>query len=237
MRDALSASRLFSGLVETRVVRFAVPAAPAAPRKIHAVVLTFDGLLWLYTPGLGTRSLGAAPADTAVVNAEIVARLRRLEPAVCQVEVYEHPLLPSAQEISGSLRNGCFAGCLFELARLLARDEQLSAAGVVFFSPHRAGEGPAGRSPLLDDVGHAVLVYCARDRWWALDPAQPEKPLPLRGVQLESAIDPALAGHALRVGYPLRRVTFLAFSREALAGLRREARWRAFRESSPSSPG
>lgn len=233
MRDALSATQVFSGLVEARVVRFEMPAGTAAARrKIHSVALSFDGALWLYNPGLGTRLLGPAPADAASLDAAIADRIRDLDSALRDVRVYRHPVLPPRRDCTAELRNGCFAGCLYELAQLLSRGESVVAAGVVFFS---AGESTvrADRADLLADVGHSLLVYEAGGRWWALDPAQPTRPFPLEGLRADSALPPSLLTHARQSHYPLARVRLLPISNRALGDLRREARWRAYRESFP----
>ena len=61
MSEALVASRLLAGLVDTRVVRFELPIGPdSAPKRVHAVALLFDDVIWLYTPGLGTCVLGTS---------------------------------------------------------------------------------------------------------------------------------------------------------------------------------
>jgi hypothetical protein len=233
MRDALSATQVFSGLVDAHVVRFELPVGPAAaPRQVHSVVLNFDGALWLYTPGLGTRSLGAAPAAPASLNAEIADRVRGLDPSLRSVQVYDRPILPPPQDCNDAMRNGCFAGCLYELAQLLSRGESIGAAGVIFFSPRDDDPVRPACVAALGDVGHSVLVYQSGDRWWALDPAQPETPFEIESLQTASAVAPALMNYAQRASFPLGRVRFLPISSGALGDLRRDARWRAYRANS-----
>ena len=228
MRDALATAQLLSGLVETRLVRLEIPAAPGAePRKIHSVVLIFDGVLWLYTPGLGTRPLGPAPRDEGRVTEEITARLRRLEPTLGRIDVYNRPLLPTSPPIADALSNACFAGCLYHLAELYARGESVDEAGIIFLSGEAARRPPT--TSALRDVGHSLLVYRTGRQWTLLDPAHPETLLPFRPPQVEAEIDPALAAYARRANYPTDRFQYHRFSAQALTRFATEVAWRARR--------
>jgi hypothetical protein len=226
LNETLAATQLFSGLIETRVVRFELPVAGgAAPKKIHAVTLSFDGLLWLYTPGLGTCLLDGS--RTAAGPDAIAAHLQRLEPAAREIQVYAHPVLPPP-ETSTTLRNGCVAACLLDLASLLVRNDSIDAAGLVFLTP-RAPDQPATGTSLLNNLGHGLLVYHTRDHWWALDPAERDTPFALQRVEADAPLDPAIEAHVRRHHYAADRVRFLPFSAAALESLGREARWIAAR--------
>lgn len=226
MRDALSTAQLLSGLVDARVVRMELPLGlHSAPKRIHALAIAFDDVLWLYTPGLGTSILGPVHSADKLRSDEIADRLRQLAPALNNIRVYANPLLPSTGELSATLSQACFAGCLLDLASLLTRSEGVDEAGIIFFSgpvPTRSSRAPTG----LNDIGHSLLVYRLAGRWFMIDPARPADPLNLGGVNADTELDPALTAYATRSGYALDRVRFLPFSTTALARLTREARWR-----------
>jgi hypothetical protein len=229
MRDALTATQLLSGLFETRLVRFELPGAP---RKLHSVVIKFDGVLWLYTPGRGTCPLGPAPRDDRRINDEISARLRRADPALDRLEVVARPLPPAAASMLDSLRNACFAGCLLQLASLYARGEPVDEAGVIFLS-EPAGTAPAFTA-VFRDVGHSLLVYRSGEHWWLLDPAQADSPVAYRAPQVAAELDPVLTAYARRANYPTSRAQYHRFSSAALRQLADEVAWRM--RLSASSP-
>ena len=225
MRDALNTAQLVNGLVDTCIVRMDLPQASAPPKRIYAVALAFDELLWLYTPGLGTCLLEPIVADTSALADTIVAQLHRRAPAVGNLRVYSQVLLPPPEQTGDTLFNGCFVACLFHLARLLTTDDKITAAGVVLFSS-RETQGGSNASMLLEGIGHSVLVYRLGAHWMALDPSRPDEPFPLQQLQTGTALDPELITHARRSRYTLERVRLLLFSSPALASLAREARWR-----------
>jgi hypothetical protein len=226
--DALATVRLLSGLIESRLVRFeAADPDATAPLKVYSVVLTFDGVWWLYTPGIGTRSLGPAPHEHDLATADITARLRRLVPALGRIDVFAHLAPPTTPVTTRTLYNGCFASCLLHLIDLFVRGEPVAEAGVIFLSGETATTPRLAAD--LGGVGHSLLVYRIADRWRLLDPARPDSPLPFRPPQIGSEIDPDLAAYARRAHYPASRAEYCRFSNAALQRLASDVAWRLFR--------
>ena len=228
MRDAMNTAQLVNGLVDTCIVGMDLPQASAPPKRIYAIALAFDDLLWLYTPGLGTCLLEPIAADTSALADTIVAQLHRRAPAVGNLRAYPQALLPPPEQTGDTLFNGCFVACLFHLARLLTTEEQITAAGVVLFSSREPQGGP-NASVLLAGLGHSVLVYRRGTHWMALDPTRPDEPFPVQLLQTGTALDPDLIAHARRSRYTLEQVRFLSFSSTALASLTRAAQWQEHR--------
>jgi hypothetical protein len=228
MRDALNTAQLVNGLVDTCIVSMDLPQASAPPRRIYAVALAFDELIWLYTPGLGTCLLDPIVPETSALADAIIDQLHRRAPAVGNLHVYSQALLPPPEQTGDTLFNGCFVACLFHLARLLTTEDKITAAGVVLFSSHEPPRGP-NASVLLAGIGHSVLVYRLGAHWMALDPTRPDEPFPLRLLQTGTALDPELIAHARRSRYTLEQVRFLPFSSTALATLARAAQWQEHR--------
>ena len=99
MRDTLSSARLLSGLVDTRVIRMDLAPRPAAPpQSIYALVVAFDRVLWLYTPGLGTNILGPFDSDAALRSDALAARVRQIAPAAGNLRVFESNLAQPASD-------------------------------------------------------------------------------------------------------------------------------------------
>ena len=236
MGDALATVQLLSGLIDTRLVRFDAPDPDAsAPTKVFCVVLTFDGVWWLYTPGLGTRPFGPAPRGDDLATEEITARLRRLAPTVGRIDVFSHLAPPSSSTATRTLTNGCFASCLLHLIELYVHGESVAEAGVIFLS------GEATNTPryaaALGDIGHSLLVYRIADRWMLLDPALPGSPLPFRPPHIGSDIDPDLAAHARQAHYPASRAQYCRFSDAALQRLASNVEWKLLRAPGVPSDG
>jgi hypothetical protein len=192
---------------------------------VHAVVLAFDDVLWFYVPGLGTSTLGPAPARSSATAAAIKARLRALDPGLAKIDVSRGALRLRTDLTTEPLTNGCFAGCLHRLAELLALGDPIDAAGIVFLSRDRGG-GPG--THLLENLGHSLLVYRTRGVWTAFDPVRPESPLRLDRIEAEASVDPALLAYARSVHYATDRVQYLPFSPAALRRLGQDAQWIAF---------
>ncbi len=227
MSETLAATQLLSGLIDTRVVRFELPVGPSvAPKKVHAVVLAFDGILWLYTPGLGTCLLGESRHAANAGPDEITAGLRRIDPTLRDINVYPNPVLPPP-ELETRLRNGCVAACFINLAALLVQDGTVTEAGIVFFSGRDPDHASTAPSTLLTAVGHSVLLYRTGGQWRGIDPAEPAAPFAIGRVETDAATDVALLADAQRHSYPIEHVRFLPISSGAFARLARDARWKA----------
>jgi hypothetical protein len=225
-REAFTTAQLMRGLVETQLVQFAVPQAESgAAQKVYSVSLNFDGVLWLFTPGLGTRPLGLIPADRASVPATIKSRLAYIAPRLEQVEVVTNPTPSLIGPTAIALRNGCFPSCLLQLIKLYAAGERIDEAGLVFLSGERV-TAPAAEASLAN-VGHCLLVRRDRSRWLLFDPARPQpEERVVGGPQVGGKPDPALVAYAREANHVFDRIDYHRFSTAALEGLASNVGWR-----------
>jgi len=217
MRETLSVAKLLDGTVDTCVVRLDLPA-PKPAHEVYGIALNFDGVLWLYVPGLGTRCLGAA-APGKDWPALLQSRLQPRAADGPDLKLYPNRVLIDRSEVSQTLTNGCFAGCLYQLSLLLAEsDEPITSAGVLFFS----GPTPAGPAPVVfDHIGHALLVFRTGGQWRLYDPAGSGETLvlPAARFSIGQGVDPRLLDYARAHGHPTQAVRFFPFSARSLREL------------------
>jgi hypothetical protein len=225
-REAFTTVQLMRGLVETQLVQFAIPPVESSTaRDVYSVSLNFDGVLWLFTPGLGTRPLGLIPADRASVPATIKTRLARVAPLLERVEVLPNPTPSLIKPTDIGLHNGCFPSCLLQLIKLYAAGERIDEAGLVFLSGERVAAPEAEAS--LVDVGHCLLVRRDRNRWLLFDPARPQQEERIvGGPQVGGAPDPTLVAYAREANHVFNRIDYHRFSTAALEDLASNVGWR-----------
>jgi len=220
--DAVLAHQVLSGFTESFVVRAVVRPAAAPPREEFFTLFRFDGLLWCYSPEIGTGEIGPAPEGAAAPKAALAA----LQRAFLHLESVV--LCPSAQSQPASqnqtdLPNGCVIGCFAQLTRLLVTGDTPDEAGLVLFSyasgeKHRTAAGP-------ELVDHSILVFRLGRRWFCIDPRLEDRPFPLRQVVVGTHLDPTLKILADNPGYPLQRARLLVIAPRTLNEMAARITW------------
>lgn len=224
MRQASMVTSLLSGLVDAKVVQFETPATGnAAPATGYSTVMMFDGVYWCYTPGLGTRSLGAITPN-ADTTAEITARFKKVAPDLGQVKVFSRtPKTGAAGPDVATLANGSFPSCLLKLTLLYANGDAVDEAGIIFLT-HAPLRDLHGTAP-LSDVGHGFLAYRSGNHWTIVDPSNPGKTLPSVSPTLETGIDSALLDYARDRQYAFSKAEYYSISAPSLKRLASNVNW------------
>jgi hypothetical protein len=151
------------------------------PAEFHAVVVAFQGILWLYTEFDGTQNLSLYAGRLEQDIADLGSLLRAVEPGLTQFE-----------DVTEQRRDTVLAGapppraCFFGS---VARWQQLQREPI---PPSRARllayYLPAGRQ------GHMVLEYWRAGRRYVFDP---ERPADEHELSLRLAEDPLTVAQAL----------------------------------------
>jgi len=145
--------------------------AGSLPARVHGTVFSFHGVLWLYTPREGTRSLSHRRGRLDLDRENLLPLLRAIRADYTGYEIVPVAKRPLADGRLPKLRNGCVVESLHALTRLLDRGIAPAEAGL--FTVYV--RGPGGLQ------GHTGLLYRTPDGVFFWDPDHPDAPLRVSG--------------------------------------------------------
>lgn len=129
------------------------------PAEFHALVVEFEGILWLYTEFDGTQTLSRYAGRADEDRAGLAALLQAVEPGLVRFEdVTDRPppaLAPGAPPYA------CFPASVARWTELRRGPNPPERARLLAYYPERQRQG------------HMVLEYWQDGRRYVFDPAQP----------------------------------------------------------------
>ncbi len=138
------------------------------PEAFHALVVEFEGILWLYTEFDGTQTLSRYAGRVDADRADLGPLLRAIEPGLVRFEdVTDRP--PSALAAEPP-PYACFPASVARWTELRRGPNPPERARLLAYYPERQRQG------------HVVLEYWRDGRRYVFDPEQPaaDRELPLR---------------------------------------------------------
>lgn len=210
-KDAAVAQQALADIADTVMVRGVASMAGAPDREEYFVFFRFEGLIWSYASGFGTRVCGLAPEEWPPPTSLVTGWIRQVAPSFSSISVYRGAQVPLANQ--ADLPNGCVIACLAQISRLLINAGTPDEAGLVLFSYDRrqkAGE------PDVGVIDHSILVYRYHENWFCLDPRLQRSPLPLKQVAIGIHLDPTLRVLAERPAYRLEHARLLLIAPRTL---------------------
>jgi hypothetical protein len=223
-QDAVVAHQLLADFAESVVVRGVAGTGDNQVREEHFVFFKCEGVLWCYSPAVGTRVYGPAPAEWPPPNKQVLAWLQQTDPAFSVASVYRgaHTVAVNQTE----LPNGCVISCFAQITKLLVTTGTPDEAGLVLFSYGRRLD--LGEGLVSGVIDHSILVYRYREQWYCLDPRLQDTPLPLRQVAVGTHLDPPLRILAERPDYRLEHARLLLISARTLDQAAANRAWRTW---------
>ncbi len=141
------------------------------PAHVQAAVFSFQGVLWLYIPNEGTRSLSHRRGRLDIDRANLLPLLQEIHSGFAGYEVVPSSGPAAETKAFPKLRNGCFIESLHALVRLM--DEGVTPSEAGLFTVYV--QGPKGLQ------GHTGLYYRTPAGRFFWDPDRPEAPLRVGG--------------------------------------------------------
>lgn len=204
LESALQARAMLGPETWSRVLRIENPGAgPGSryPAEFHALVVEFQGVLWLYTEWDGTQTLSLYAGRLAADKTGLGPLLRAIEPGWERFEDVTDRL--AAAPPPGLPPNHCFLASVRHWEQLRAGPEPPQEGRLLAYYPKDRR------------MGHMVLEYRRDGRRFVFDPDRPERDRELPGRLGE---DPLQVAQALvRTGGPAKpaRAMQLALARPA----------------------
>jgi hypothetical protein len=185
LEHARRARELIGRETWSRIIRIHnTNARSAYPAEVCALVFELGGVLWFYTDTDGTQSFSLHLNNLAAEKNNFAPLLRDIEPGFASFAAIAETEEPAGDaSAAGRLPNGCFIESYAALRAQARRGELILKARLLSYYVTRGGR----------PLGHTVLAYETPRGDFVLDPANPEKPIP---VKRKVADDPmALACH------------------------------------------
>jgi hypothetical protein len=221
-QEAVLAHFELADVGETVVVRGMAGPDRGAGAEEYFVFFQFEGVLWCYAPGTGTRVFGPAPTIWPPSDKQVLKWIKETDASFHQVSVYCN--LPAPASLQAELPHACVVACLAQISNLLLHAGPPDEVGLVLLSYDRERSPGGGVGPLV--IGHSLLVYRYQGQWFCFDPRGRDAPRTVAQVAVGAPLDPTLKALAERPDCRLAHARLLRISRRTLDQLDASLTWR-----------
>jgi hypothetical protein len=136
--EALAARQILhnAGIEAAFVARIETTTTPDQPaQQSFSTLFVFEGVVWNYSPDIGTSILGRGPPAGENYPAALRPFLARLAPPAASLTLYPQSIAVDTTELTQrQLRNACVIGCVAALTRVLVEQGAPEEAGWFCFS-------------------------------------------------------------------------------------------------------
>ena len=155
-------------------------ATAVYPREVAALVFEYQGILWLYTPYDGTRSLAMLLAEARPDRVNLAGIIRPQLSTLVAVRGLPDDTRPVAV---GHLRQGCFIESLAALRREIASGAGIRRAALLCY--FTLGDGMKG--------AHTVAFFETATQRFVIDASRSDVPIAISEGRARSAVSLAEA--------------------------------------------